>query len=530
MAGIQTSPKTRSLTGARLVPSLLLAAAIALMAASPAGASVGPLAPAAAEHSGAPQAEERFGGDRWTRIIGGTEALPGSWPSQAALLNSSQPDPNLAQFCGGTLIAASWVLTAAHCVDFLISPSQLNVAIGINDLNAVTPADRKPVSLIEIHPDWDEDTFEWDFALLRLQTESGQPTTDLITPAEAGETAGGKPARIAGWGCTLQVSKEDCGPSGGYPSKLREAEVQFVADSNCGSGTSYGSSFEPVMMICAGIYPAGGKDTCFGDSGGPVTASVEGRRVLAGITSWGTEPCGIPNYPGVFARVTSGLDWIYETMGLEPGGEITPASRDFGSRRVTAGPSATSAFTLTSTGTAPLTIPSGGIRLSGTNPRQFFIKGGTCRRDGTESLPAGDSCTVQVGFDPTTAGKKSARLAISTSAGPVTADLSGTGMAARFSRVSLYPRKKTIRSGNRLRMKVRVKNSGTAPGWATVRLRSKAPSKVRVPSRIKVQVPAGTARTKSFRARTVRCKKGKVRVVARVGDRKSASVLRLRCL
>jgi secreted trypsin-like serine protease len=513
---------------ARFIPAFLVGVTIVLATGSPAGAS----ATNGTGLSGSPQAEERFGGDRWTRIIGGTEALPGSWPSQAALLNSSQPDPNLAQFCGGTLIAASWVLTAAHCVDFLISPSQLNVAIGINDLNAVTPADRKPVDLIVIHPDWDaeSESFEWDFALLRLQTESGQPTTDLITPAEAGETAGGKPARIAGWGCTLQVSKEDCGPSGGYPSKLREAEVQFVADSDCGSGTSYDSDFKPVMMICAGTYPAGGRDTCFGDSGGPVTASVDGRRALAGITSWGNEPCGIPNYPGVFARVTSGLDWIYETMELEPGGEITPASRDFGSRRVTAGPSATTAFTLTSSGTAPLTVLSGGIRLSGTNPRQFFIKGGTCRRDGTESLPAGDSCTVQVGFDPTTAGKKSARLAISTSAGPVTADLSGTGTAARFSRVNLYPRKKTIRSGKRLRMKVRVKNSGTAPGWATVRLRSKAPSKVKVPSRIKVQVPAGTARTKSFRARTVRCKKGKVRVVARVGDRKSTSVLRLRCL
>jgi secreted trypsin-like serine protease len=525
MAGTPNSFMICARKLAPFIPALLIGVTIVLAAGSPAGAS----ATTETGLSEAPAGEERFGGDRWTRIIGGTEALPGSWPSQAALLASSQPDPNLAQFCGGTLIDPDWVLTAAHCVDFLASPSQLNVAIGINDLNAVNPGDRKSISEIVIHPDWDDESFEWDFALLRLQTGSAQPTTDLITPAEAGETVGGKPARIAGWGCTLQVLKADCGTSGGYPSELREAEVQFVADSDCGSGTSYGSSFKPVMMICAGIYPAGGKDTCFGDSGGPVTASVDGRAVLAGITSWGKEPCGIPNYPGVFARVTSGLDWIYETMGLEPGGEITPASRDFGSRRVTAGPSATTAFTLTSSGTAPLTVLSGGVRLSGTNPRQFFIKGGTCRRDGTESLPAGDSCTVQVGFDPTTAGKKSARLAIATSAGPVTADLSGTGTAAKFSKVRLYPRKKTIRSGNRLKMKVKVTNTGTAPGWATVRLRSKVPSKVKVPSRIKVQVPAGTTRGKAFKVRTVRCKKGKVRVVARVGDRKSASILRLKC-
>jgi secreted trypsin-like serine protease len=412
MAGIQTSPKTRSLTGARLVPSLLLAAAIALMAGSPAGASVGPLAPAAAEHSGASTGEESSWVDRRIRIIGGDEAPPGSWPSQVALFHAYGSQGLL---CGGTLIAPRWVLTAAHCVDFLKSPSKLKVAIGFSDLNAVTPADRKSVDLIDIHPSWNAETYRWDFALLRLGAESGQPTMDLITPAESTETAEGKPARIAGWGCTLQVSKGDCGTSGGYPSKLREAEVQFVADSDCASETSYGSSFKPVMMICAGIYPDGGVDTCFGDSGGPVTASVDGRTVLAGLTSWGGEICGVPNYPGVYSRVTAAAGWI-----------------------------------------------------------QSAIK------------------------------------------------------RPRFTKVSLLPGRKTVRSGRTTRMKVTVTNSGSSSGWATVRLRSKSPSKVRVPSSVKVRVPAGTTRSKAFRVRTVRGRKGRVRVVARLGERKSASVLRLR--
>ena len=50
------------------------------------------------------------------RIVGGTEAPINSWPWQAMLMTSSNR-----QFCGGSLIDPSWVLTAAHCVRGLSS-------------------------------------------------------------------------------------------------------------------------------------------------------------------------------------------------------------------------------------------------------------------------------------------------------------------------------------------------------------------------------------------------------------------------
>lgn len=43
---------------------------------------------------------------------------------------------------------------------------------------------------------------------------------------------------------------------------------------------------------------------------------MKGRYVVAGVTSWGIS-CGDYGYPGVYARVTSQLDWIRNAIGNE---------------------------------------------------------------------------------------------------------------------------------------------------------------------------------------------------------------------
>ena len=52
-------------------------------------------------------------------------------------------------------------------------------------------------------------------------------------------------------------------------------------------------------MICGGER---NKDTCGGDSGGPLIAHIDGRFTLVGVTSWGPG-CGT-GIPGVYADIT----------------------------------------------------------------------------------------------------------------------------------------------------------------------------------------------------------------------------------
>ncbi len=246
------------------------------------------------------------------KVIGGGVAPEGAWPSQAALLSSSISNPYNAQFCGGTLIDQFWVLTAAHCVTDdegnVVPASAIEVAIGINDLTEIYAGDRIDVEAIRVIPEWNPVDYDWDFALLELSDPSTQPTTDLISPGQESLTADGEPAAVAGWGCAGTTTCET------YPELLREADVTFVADSDCASPFSYGSGFDATSMICAGDFIDGLPDTCAGDSGGPLVAFGPGDTpLLAGITSWGNG-CAEPLYPGVYARVLAGREWIDETI------------------------------------------------------------------------------------------------------------------------------------------------------------------------------------------------------------------------
>ena len=66
-----------------------------------------------------------------TRVVGGKETRIAEWPGQAALRTTTKGGKSALYFCGGTAISDRWVLTAAHCVNDIVS--DLQKSFGFND-------------------------------------------------------------------------------------------------------------------------------------------------------------------------------------------------------------------------------------------------------------------------------------------------------------------------------------------------------------------------------------------------------------
>ena len=237
--------------------------------------------------------------------FGDVVSAPNPYPWMTALLNPDRANGYDAQFCGGSLIASDVIITAAHCVED-ITAADVEVAVDVLNLSNITSGERQTVSEIIIHPDWDTNTTENDIALLILEDGSVNSGITPISIVESGTTlSAGTDVRALGWG---EIE------NGSYPELLRTVDLDIASDPGAACG-SYGGSYDPVSMLCAtGSTGGNTKDTCSGDSGGPLFTTAGGNYRLVGLTSWGNA-CGLADYPGIYTRLTTYLDWIAEESG-----------------------------------------------------------------------------------------------------------------------------------------------------------------------------------------------------------------------
>ncbi|XP_035663952.1 low-density lipoprotein receptor-related protein 2-like isoform X2 [Branchiostoma floridae] len=259
--------------------------------------------------------------DAQERIVGGDPAERGAWPWQVQLkrIYSSRP------FCGGTLVAPDWVVTAAHCLDDDTPElwQSLQVLIGKHAIthypwdNDTAQAVTSGVRKVYLHEGYNSTTHDNDIALVKLETYVNV-TSNIVNyaclPDNATRLNENSYCFTSGWGRLAS--------GGDRPYILQDLKIAVISNDVCNKPFSYDGSVTD-NMLCAGYWEGGG-DSCQGDSGGPVIcAGDDGRWDLVGITSWGYG-CARPYKPGIYTRVSRYLDWIRHRM--DQGGSVACAN------------------------------------------------------------------------------------------------------------------------------------------------------------------------------------------------------------
>ncbi|XP_069014900.1 trypsin II-P29-like [Embiotoca jacksoni] len=244
-------------------------------------------------------------GRRDSKIIEGEDASEGSWPWQVALYMYGYFS------CGGSLINDQWVLTSARCIarDEL---QHAKIFLGRYNRTGANPNEvSRTLEDIICHPKYNTPLFfDNDICLLKLSAPVA--FTKYIKPiclaSENSTFYSGTSSWVTGFGIT---------DGNLLPDILQEVNVPVVGNNRC--SCSYKDNYEITEnMLCAG-FGGGGKDSCYGDEGGPLMAKIGHRWVQSGVMSFGLG-CDRPNYPGTYTRVSQYQDWILKTInGKEPG-------------------------------------------------------------------------------------------------------------------------------------------------------------------------------------------------------------------
>ncbi|OMH82906.1 Plasma kallikrein [Zancudomyces culisetae] len=303
-----------------------------------------------------------------SRIVGGVTIQDNNYPF-SVLIKLKYNKKNVAM-CGGSIISKDWILTAAHCLvivdgdrkgelnrtDFLVNglmpnnkrmlykrpmlkneinyvvadPSMITIGYGSPSKASMSIAS---ASAVVVHPELNLFDYENDIALIKLANPVEFSSTVKPIKIASAEISNNLNLLAVGWGVTANNSLV-------IPNTMRGVVLKTGDSSQCklpwNNFTDNNSG-----QICCPTYK--GKDTCFGDSGGPLLATEDDplnsnkqnnydNLRLVGVTSFGdtvdgeTYQCADPNGVGYYTRAGYYLDFISKNTDL-PASEISTNGR-----------------------------------------------------------------------------------------------------------------------------------------------------------------------------------------------------------
>jgi trypsin len=243
-----------------------------------------------------------IGGGSAGAIVNGTPTTAASSPWQVSLQSEGS------YYCGGSILDATTIVTAAHCVEGETAAGT-TIRAGVANSNDAGGQDVR-VASITSHPDYAE-TGVGDIAVIKLaEPLTFDANVQPIATASRAEIAAADTATVTGWGA---VGEND----GDSPDQLLTTTVPLVDDATC--NTQLGT--DAAGEVCAG---GTGTDSCYGDSGGPLVVATADGPKLAGVVSWGDE-CG-GDTPGVYAEVPNYVDFL--NTGVATPTQDAPAPAD----------------------------------------------------------------------------------------------------------------------------------------------------------------------------------------------------------
>ncbi|KAJ2725621.1 hypothetical protein GGI07_001121 [Coemansia sp. Benny D115] len=250
------------------------------------------------------------------RIVGGTPA-----PAQEYRFITYIETYSIlygAYTCTGSLIAPNVVLTAAHCTfaNSFTRHAAEDFQVGFTHKTPDPMVAYKGYSVAKViaHPKFTMASLKNDIAVLILN-DTIPDTVASKVKVYVGEYYLDTPIQAAGFGMT------DPSDHFSLPESLMKVDLHVGPTKLCSKNSGI---FDHDYMICTDGTP--GKDTCNGDSGGPLTTSVDNgsdRLALIGLTSFGSvvpdDPngsCAMAGASGFYTRVGSYIDWISGVSGL----------------------------------------------------------------------------------------------------------------------------------------------------------------------------------------------------------------------